>query len=1298
MTKGKQTFAKRAFAMAVSMSMVAPLAVPAIPAFAETEGIPHLSEQEIRDAKKDEGYSLIWHDEFDGDTLNTEDWNVEQHEPGWVNAELQRYTKLDEGNIEVKDGVLSIYPKAEKKAGGVVDVFDGNGIDDTWSGGGAVVAGGTASIALTNIGENPWDVQFQKAGLTLTQGHQYKFTVKAKAGEERMIALNVGQSYEPWGSFGSNEFIIGTEETECSIEFTMGECLEGGAAAQVNLGNFAARGEGLSALTTVELWDATLIDLTEGSGSSATVIDSFDDSWSGGGAVVADGTASIALTNIGENPWDVQFQKAGLTLVEGHEYEYTVTAEADEERMIALNIGQSYEPWGSFGSNEFVIGTEPTDCTVTFTMGECLEGGAAAQVNLGNFAARGEGLSALTNVRLTRVSLVDLTAQSSGGDEVDVMKDYTYTSGRINTQNKHDFTYGYFEARARVPEGKGYLPAFWLMATDEGNYGQWPKCGEVDIMEVKGQDTSLSYHTIHYGYDVATHKENQVKMQKEEGAFFDDYHVFAVDWEPGLITWYVDGEEVGSTNDWHSGKNEETKLTYPAPFDQDFYVILNLAVGGSWVGYPDQEVVEDMENQSFDIDYVRVYQKAPEVYAAMEAEAVAPVHEATFREADANGNYVVNGTFAEDLKEMDSRDDNFELHLETENKESAYTRSADAIHISQAEVGTVDYSAQLKQGGVPMIKGWEYELSYDAWADEARTMIVEVEGPDNNWTRYFNDTTVELTTKKTTYTHKFTMGHKTDANGSVEFNLGNQGSTATVHIGNVSIKHVGGEEIIDEFQKSVGADGNYVYNGSFDQGDGRLGYWEIEDEDADYVSVTNDFVEGERRRELCVLVEAPAGTSKTNPVVVTQSELAPIAKGQYEFSFDAYSPDAPANGMVAVVGGKEYKPEITAEKNHFAFSYNNKKNLTRNQSYVEFRFTKPGTYYLDNVAVVESAMIKNGSFNSGLAGYETGVYGGGDATFGVDSQKEGNDTALDADIKDSGDADWNIQLKQRGITLKKDSYYKLTYKAKATVDRTIGVVMQRDGAQDGNWNVYSGDNNIDLVSGWTEFELFFQMKNETDTNALLSVALGTIGDRITEVHHVYMDDFELVETDADGNPLEEEAEVITDDWEQLDDGKWVYHDAEGNLVTGWQKIAGKWYVFNKKGVMLTGWRQSDGKWYFMNPKTGAMVTGWRQISRKWYFFNTSGAMATGWKKVKGTYYFFDANGVMATEEFVKSGKKIYWLNKDGSWTDESAYKWTKDAKTGKWWFGNSRWYAINASYKINGKVYNFDKAGWCTNP
>lgn len=180
---------------------------------------------------------------------------------------------------------------------------------------------------------------------------------------------------------------------------------------------------------------------------------------------------------------------------------------------------------------------------------------------------------------------------------------YSYTSGRVNTQNKHDFTYGLFVARAKVPVGTGYLPAFWMMPQDENLYGQWPRCGEIDIMEVHGSDTVTTYGTVHYGNP---HKQNQGTYAADGVDFASDFHEFAVEWLPGELIWYVDGVEFYRTSEWYSATEGQGTIAYPAPFDQPFHVILNLAVGGSWVGYPDDAA---FQSSDYEIDYVRVYQK-----------------------------------------------------------------------------------------------------------------------------------------------------------------------------------------------------------------------------------------------------------------------------------------------------------------------------------------------------------------------------------------------------------------------------------------------------------------------------------------------------------------------------------------------------------------------------------------------------------------------------------------------------------------------------------------------------------------
>lgn len=682
------------------------------------------------------------------------------------------------------------------------------------------------------------------------------------------------------------------------------------------------------------------------------------------------------------------------------------------------------------------------------------------------------------------------------------VNDYNFTSGRINTQGKHDFTYGRFEARIRVPSGKGYLPAFWLMASDEGFYGQWPKCGEIDITEVMGQATNKSYHTIHYGYNSGSgHKENQGTEVLTKDNFSNSYHIFSLDWEPGKLTWYVDGKEVFTTSDWYTGVDEEGQITYPAPFDQNFYVILNLAVGGNWVTNPDMKTIKDMPNQSYDIDYVRVYQKNKEVYAKQEAEAKRPTKEVSYRKADKDGNYVLNADFANDISNDSNASDNWVLHTEADAAGSKVEVKNNSIKIIPSKTGSLTHSVQLKQVGIPMYKGWEYELSFDASSEKDRKIIIDIEGPDNGWTRYFNDTTISVGPEKKSFKFNFTMKNKTDSNGSLEFNLGNLGSTSPVTISNVKLIHVSGSENVNSKEKSIRPDGNYVYNGTFDQGEKRLGNWNISDENA--VSVTNENLV----RRLKVVV--PNGSKKT--VKISQDELSPLAKGNYLVSFDAESAKNTNEALTINVAGQKYKANLGEAKN-YTYKLQIDSNKTRKDSYISFEFDKPGTYYIDNISIIEDVLIKNASFNSGLVGYVTGAYSPATATFGVDSIQADNDNALDCNIKDTGNADWNVQIKQSGVNLIKGHTYKLSFDAKCTVDRKISVVMQRDGTSDNNWDVYSGDNNVSVSKKWKTYEKTFTMNSNSDTNALLSISLGAVaGKQISTEHHVYLDNFSLEE-------------------------------------------------------------------------------------------------------------------------------------------------------------------------------------------
>ncbi len=350
-----------------------------------------------------------------------------------------------------------------------------------------------------------------------------------------------------------------------------------------------------------------------------------------------------------------------------------------------------------------------------------------------------------------------------------------YTSGKVQTFRKHDFMYGKVCVRAKVPSGQGLWPAIWMMPTNESFYGSWPRCGEVDIMEILGHQTHITYANLHYG---EPHAEQQGIFQLPEGqSFSDDFHEFSVEWEPGEFRFYVDGEHFHTVNDWYTRSGSREK-PYPAPFNQEFYLQLNLAVGGNWPGNPDETT--DFDKAEFEIDYVRVYQK-PEY----DTNVTRP--EKQFRAAGEDGNFVINGDFATAESVADSKD---WVYYQCNGGKAAVTIRDGMIVIDTQTEGTLDYSVQLYQADLPMRKGTTYRFSFDAWADAERNMIAAVSAPDAGWIRYFPDTVVNLTPERTTYTFEFTMNNMDDNNGRIEFNMGHRGSTAAIYITNVRLEAV----------------------------------------------------------------------------------------------------------------------------------------------------------------------------------------------------------------------------------------------------------------------------------------------------------------------------------------------------------------------------------------------------------------------------------------------------------------------------------------------------------------------------
>lgn len=180
-----------------------------------------------------------------------------------------------------------------------------------------------------------------------------------------------------------------------------------------------------------------------------------------------------------------------------------------------------------------------------------------------------------------------------------------YTSARLVTKGKGDWTYGRIEVRAKLPSGRGTWPAIWMLATKRSyGAGYWPDNGEIDIMEHVGYDPDVihfSAHTKAYHHSIGTQKSAKTTIDSARS----DFNVYAVEWTPQEIRWYV--------NDRQYFKFDNEKLSNPAadnkqwPFDKPFHLLLNLAVGGTWGGA--HGVDDSIWPQRMEVDYVRVYQQ-----------------------------------------------------------------------------------------------------------------------------------------------------------------------------------------------------------------------------------------------------------------------------------------------------------------------------------------------------------------------------------------------------------------------------------------------------------------------------------------------------------------------------------------------------------------------------------------------------------------------------------------------------------------------------------------------------------------
>ncbi|HEV2328381.1 MAG TPA: family 16 glycosylhydrolase [Verrucomicrobiae bacterium] len=196
---------------------------------------------------------------------------------------------------------------------------------------------------------------------------------------------------------------------------------------------------------------------------------------------------------------------------------------------------------------------------------------------------------------------------------------YYYTSGRIKSVGLYYTTYGRIEWRAQLPWGTGFWPALWMLP-ENSPYGGWPNSGEIDVMENKGNITNQEGGTIHYGGEYGDAYSGKTYTFPGSDSV-TNFHVYLLEWSTNAINWYVDGHLYETqTNWWSNVGTTSSTYPYPAPFNVPFYILMNVAIGGNYLGNPSTNLINASLPGQMLVDYVRVYnQTGPLQLSAMKS-------------------------------------------------------------------------------------------------------------------------------------------------------------------------------------------------------------------------------------------------------------------------------------------------------------------------------------------------------------------------------------------------------------------------------------------------------------------------------------------------------------------------------------------------------------------------------------------------------------------------------------------------------------------------------------------------------
>jgi len=660
-----------------------------------------------------------------------------------------------------------------------------------------------------------------------------------------------------------------------------------------------------------------------------------------------------------------------------------------------------------------------------------------------------------------------------------------YTSARLRTTKPgtalFNTTYGYIEARISLPETKGAWPAFWMLPESTSIYGNWPVSGEIDIMETvgAGQNGSKACGTLHWGAPEHVYKgSGYVDLSSN----FSYFHTYAVDWEPGKITWYYDGEEINNLTSWKSGiSGASDALSFDAPFDEPFYILLNLAVDSGQFGASINKATFQ-EDINMYVDYVRVYHRT-EGYAESvtrtasddakdDWEQYAGINQIADITAESidleSSGGMSDGTYDVTKWALSNQDDATGATIDKYTDASGKTWAKVGI----TSAGANDYSVQLI-GHYDAKAGYVYKVSFDTYAEGA--IVGKTVNCDSKewagWSTY-GIQSFELTSEPTTTSYLFEQTE--DFNKCrIEFNVGAQ-ATGTVYIGNVKVEIVDPSSLEKEAEvRKPLADGNLIYNSTFDQGDNHIGYWRATEGTA--FVVPRYTTTALKETDLSVMDVAAGGVhyyerraqvSSDGTPTIYQPDLK-LSADDYAVQFDLYS-ENDTNVTVGIYRATEdglgtkllsttapYSASAGVKTYNWTFTSTEE---VENAALV-LSFDEGSSVQIDNVTLIGASQATpvDPTPVTSESGWEANGADGGAAELTKDG-----DVWVATGVK-SGSNWYSPQIGSDTFGLTAGNTYTLTFKAKLEGDQngTFEYIIQESG---GSWTVIQDVKKVDTAT------------------------------------------------------------------------------------------------------------------------------------------------------------------------------------------------------------------------------------------